>query len=162
MKFHRRRPPGREGAGGLAAGEAECPRHGVCVEAQKAADRRCRAERAEDARAMPTAGAELGKIDPDADPRRHLKPGRERNQQFAARQCVAFRYRQRRRNDFGRNVSHRRPVGVTHRDGGDAGKRIQQQVLTAVSHPLGDGLVSQRGRKFRQDCCCFFGHLIRP
>jgi len=67
---------------------------------------------------MPTAGAELGKIDPDPDPRRHLKPGRKRNQQVAAdnasRSAMA---------SAGGTTSASResssPVGVAHGDGGD-------------------------------------------
>src|SRR6266853_6185081 len=40
------------------------------------------------------------------------------------------------------------------------GKRIDEQVLAAVSHPLWDRFVSQGGGKRRQDRSCFFGHVV--
>ena len=94
MEFDRRRCPGREGAGRLAAGEAERLRHGLGVEAAQPPDRGGGAERPEHAGPVPAAGAERRIIDADADPGRDLAAGDERDQQVAARQPVALGDRQ--------------------------------------------------------------------
>src|SRR5262249_22104807 len=53
VKFRGRGPQGRDRAGGLAAGEADRPRHGIVVEAKEPPDRGGSAEWPEHARAMP-------------------------------------------------------------------------------------------------------------
>ena len=80
VEFHRRGAPGREGAGRLAAGETEGFRHGVGIEATQRADRRRRPKWTQDPRPVPAARAHRRIIRPDADPRRHLEAGRERDQ----------------------------------------------------------------------------------
>ena len=203
MEFHRRRRPRREGAGGLAAGEAERLRHGVAVEGAQAADRRGGAERAERARPMPALGAEHRIVGADADPRHHLHAGDQRDHELAAGRAVALGDRQRRRHHLGRHVRQRRAVGVAHGDGGDqeavehgragerkpvaadharlarlrqrarerrdllglvavaaghrAGQRVEQKILAALFHVLGEVFVFQRGRKIRQN----LGRLVR-
>ena len=199
MEFHRRRAPGGEGAGGLAAGEAERLRHGVAVEAAQAADRRRGAERAERARPMPALGAEHRIVGADADPRHHLHAGDQRDQEIAAGRAVALGDGERRRHHLGRDMRQRRAVGVAHGDGGDqeavehgragerqpvaadharlvrlreragerrdllglvavaaghrAGQRVEQQILAALAHVLGQVFVLQRGREIRQNLC---------
>ena len=86
VELHRRRSPRREGAGRLAAGEAERLGHGLGVEPAKPADRRGGAERTQHARAVPALGPERGIIETDADPRRHLASGGDGDHQVAARQ----------------------------------------------------------------------------
>ena len=108
MEFHRRRAPGGEGAGGLAAGEPERPRHGVGIEFEQRADRRRGAERTDDAGPVPAARAEFRIIETEADPRRHLAAGRDGDQQSAAGESVALGDGERRRHDFGRDVRQRR------------------------------------------------------
>ena len=119
VEFHRRRAPGGERAGGLAAGEPEGARHGVGIEFQKRPDRRRRAERPEDAGAVPAARAKFRIIGADADPRRHLTAGRDRGEQRAAAQSVAFGNGERRRHDLGRDVGHGLAMHVAHGDRSD-------------------------------------------
>ena len=119
VEFHRRRAPCGKGAGGLAAGEAKGARHGVGIEFEQRPDRRRRAERTEDAGAVPAASAEFRIIGADADPRRHLASRRDRGEQRAAAQPVALGNGERRRHDLGRDMRHRLAMHVAHGDRGD-------------------------------------------
>jgi hypothetical protein len=85
VELHRRRSPRCEGAGRLAAGEAERLGHGLGVEPAQPADRRSGAERTEHARAVPALRPERGVIEADPDPRRHLASGGDGGHQLAAR-----------------------------------------------------------------------------
>src|SRR5262249_12156584 len=115
----RRRSPRCEGAGGLAAGEAERPGHGFGVEPAKSADRRSGTERTQHAGAVPTLGAERGIIEADPDPRRHLASGGDGDEEVAARQPVALGNRQGGRHHFRRHMGQRRAVHVAHGDRGN-------------------------------------------
>ena len=119
VEFHRRRAPGREGAGGLAAREPEGARHGVGVEAAQPAHRRGGAERPEHARPVPAALPEFRIVEPVADPRRDLAAGGDGDEQVAAGIAVLVGDRQRRRDHLRRDVGHGRAVHVAHGRGRD-------------------------------------------
>ena len=119
MKLHRRRAPGGERAGGLAAGKAERPRHGVGIEFEQRADRGGRTERTDHAWAMPSPRTEFRIIEAETDPRRHLTAGRKGGEQGAAGKSIALGDGERWRHDFGRDVRERRPIHVAHGDRGD-------------------------------------------
>ena len=152
VEFHRRRAPGGEGAGGLAAGEPESARHGFGIEFQQRADRGRGAEWAENARAVPAAGAEFRIIGADADPRRHFASGRERGEQRPAVEPIALGDGERRRHHFGRHMRHGLAVHVAHGDRGDEigveqGRAGERHVLTA-DHARFAGL-GERGSQRR-------------
>ena len=136
VEFHRRRAPGGERAGGLAAGEPKGARHGVGVEFQQRPDRCRRAERTENAGAVPAPRAEFWIIGADTDPRRHLASRGDRGEQRAAAQSVAFGNGERRRHDLGRHVRHGLAMHVAHGDRGDEigveqGRAGKRQMLAA-------------------------------
>ena len=119
MEFDRRRSPRRKGAGSLAAGKPERPRHGLAVEAAQPADRGRGAERAEHAGPVPATSTKGRIVDADADPGRHLGAGNHGDQQVAAAEPIAFGDRQRRGHHFRRDMRHGGAVGVAHGHRGD-------------------------------------------
>ena len=151
MPLDRRRAPCGERAGGLAAREAEGARHGIGIEAAQPSHRGGAAERSDHAGTVPPFLSERRVVESQADARRHLQPRDQRGEKIGARGVVARRDRERRRDDFGRDMGQRRAVHVAHGDGGDqvavhrrrAGERHR---LPADHNALGGVAESRRQR----------------
>src|ERR1700761_1231865 len=103
MEFHRRRAPGGERAGRLAAGKSEGAGHAVGIESEQRSDGSRRAKWTDHTRAMPATRAEFWIIEAKAAPRRHLAASRKGGEQRAAGQVVALGNGEYRRNHFGRH-----------------------------------------------------------
>ena len=131
------------------------------IEAQQRADSGRRAERADNARPMPAAGAKHRIIEPDADPRRHFRTDSDGDQKITTGQAVAFRDHQRRRHDLRRDVGHGRAMHVAHRRRGDEigveQRRAGQRQMPAADHARFAAL-RQRGGKGR-DLTGFFAPI---
>jgi hypothetical protein len=152
MKFHCGRSPRGERAGGLAAREAECLRHGLGIEAPQPSDGSRRAERSEHAGSVEAAGAERWIVEPDPDTGRHFRSGGNRDEQITSRPCVAFGNRQGRRDHLRSDVSHGGAMRVAHRDGSDEiaieQSRAGEREAVAADHAAFGGLSEAR----RQRC----------
>ena len=114
-----RGPPGGEGPGRLAAGEAESAGHRPGVEPSQAADRGGGAERPDDARPVPALAAEDRVVEADPHPRRGLQACGQRGEQRPPGGAVGLRDGEGRRHDLRRDVGERRAVDVAHRHRGN-------------------------------------------
>ena len=118
VEFHRRRAPGGKSAGRWLPAR---PNARAMVSASNPSSEPTAA--AAPNGPMTPGPASRGRGTPDnpadADPRRHLASGRNRDQQIAARETVALRDGQRRRHDFRRHMRHGLAMHVAHRDRGD-------------------------------------------
>src|ERR1700730_2011520 len=119
MELHRRRSPGRERAGRLAARQPESVELPVHVESQQRPDSGRSTKWAEHSGRVPTAGAEGRVVDAYADPSRDFESKRDRFEKLAARSVLLLGNSQGRWNHFWSDMAQRRPVDVARGYRGD-------------------------------------------